>query len=1688
MPSEVLEFFRQEQPKFREVPDDELTTFIGQEFPEFLQGVPEFKKRFDLVNQKQTVERNQSRRVGPEWEQAAREPGIFNPAAVASLPDIPERIANAAEAPVLAVGSALSGAGRMLGEDARKGLELAGISPARMPGQIIQEGARMLPVVGATMLGGAAGVPIAVAGGAPMAAQAYAETKDPEAAVRSGMIGALIPGASKLGGQAGARLAGRAVAALPAIAPAIEDAAVAAGRFLGSQSMVDALMVANDAPDLLRLAKEDPDKARDELTKLVASNLVWEVPHLASGAREALARSHVDQYLNSPDYHSAVNAAAAQGAEPILHKANIEQPPDRAIRPPDDQPAPAYQLSREVPANEELPPEAPAAPPPPPITKEDRLASREFDQLLLEHGPQEGWFDNPQALDTGLVGGLNDKGSIQAKLIRHAEITKARRRVAEMLGEDPNKTELRDRAALLPKLQEHVEKEIVPKRQAEALDSAIQPEDGKKPVNTRDLSIGDELGIEGEKVRVVDVDPDTGDVTVQDGTKFGRQRLKDGATIYVEDVEAKSLKTPTLKPMQKEGDLFVNQREDFALTGEKGTDHERLQAEREAASRAADEAKAKQDREQGALQLAGDGDTGDPFNIQQSTLPRQINPANGVPVPAGDPISVADIRRRLAASLDIPVRARGYSARNALGLFKTKAEVIRMRMINDIPTLAHEVGHYLHKILFPTGNPKNPYADWGGRFDGELMPLGARTSAASYTPHQVRMEGVAEFTREYLTDRATALAKAPAFTAFYEAQLQANHPETFQILTDARADIQRWINQPAQAKVRSMISRDPKAYRPGLFQRTVEGVHSGYTVLVNRMHPMERSVAKLRRLGLPKALAQSVTDLTTNYIGGWRGKVEHTLHYRQTDLAGNDIGPGLRQILKGLTGEDQMNLGDYLVSKRALDLSRMGKTTGIDAASAAAVVNQHVARFEPIRKQLRQFQRNNLQLLVQAGVIDAEKFRAIEAGNENYVPFYRVLETADGGGVGPRGGQGVVNTSSGLRRFKGGDQVIADPLESIIKNTYLFRDIAERNQIGEAFVSALEQTPGGGRVADQIARKVAGTKVAHEDVVSTLKANGFTDADLAQMGVNGMDLSFTLWKAASNQRDPANGIFTVWRNGKETRWQTDDKWLYNALAMKEAFDLRVFKALLPFTKGAALLRAGATLSPEFIARNPLRDQHTAAIYSKGGFIPGIDLVRGMFHVARRDDIYKDWLKSGGAHSHMTATDRASLQEALSEVVKDPSELRQMLKVVRNPIQALATISQTLEEATRVQAYQNARQKGMSEVEAANASKEATLNFARYGDAGKAINSIVAFWNASMQDADLALRMHDPRDPKQLAKVAARGLLYITVPSLLCWRAGKDDKAIQNLSWPRRNFFWNINVGKMLGKEDWVFMYPKPFLLGAIYGTSVERALDYLTGRDPNAIYHLYQALQTQNPLTPEAFIPTTARPIAEAWGNKSLYRDTALETPAMQRLQPQMRFTPQSSVLSREIASMLPDAISTSPVKIDNTIRGLTGSLGKYGTDAVDWFLVKSGIDQIPPAPSKTLSEMPLVRGFTVSPYEPTADVERFYRAAQDAEQLVATAKAAPAMLSDAKTAKWRAENQDRLDWYSVQEGPIKHIREGKERMAELHQAAVIVQRDTKMTPDQKRDRLLELAKQRNDLATKLFHTSISPVDRVKYK
>jgi hypothetical protein len=287
-----------------------------------------------------------------------------------------------------------------------------------------------------------------------------------------------------------------------------------------------------------------------------------------------------------------------------------------------------------------------------------------------------------------------------------------------------------------------------------------------------------------------------------------------------------------------------------------------------------------------------------------------------------------------------------------------------------------------------------------------------------------------------------------------------------------------------------------------------------------------------------------------------------------------------------------------------------------------------------------------------------------------------------------------------------------------------------------------------------------------------------------------------------------------------------------------------------------MLRAGATLSPDFSVRNPIRDQFSALVYSKYGFKPGIDLAKGIFELFKKGDVYDLWRMGGGEHSMLVSLDRANLQQNYKELMRSTGA--NIIHHITHPIEALQMFSEITEQATRLGEMKRALQAGENPMQSAFASREVTLDFARVGTKTKAINSLIAFFNSNLQGQDKMIRAFKTRPFQTLIKV----LLGITLPSILLYFANRKDPRWKEVPQWQKDLFWIVFT------EKHIWRIPKPFELGILFGSVPERVLEFMDTKDPKLFTELESAIA--NGATP-GFIPTFMAPIIENITNYSFF-------------------------------------------------------------------------------------------------------------------------------------------------------------------------------------------------------------------------
>lgn len=454
--------------------------------------------------------------------------------------------------------------------------------------------------------------------------------------------------------------------------------------------------------------------------------------------------------------------------------------------------------------------------------------------------------------------------------------------------------------------------------------------------------------------------------------------------------------------------------------------------------------------------------------------------------------------------------------------------------------------------------------------------------------------------------------------------------------------------------------------------------------------------------------------------------------------------------------------------------------------------------------------------------------------------------------------------------------------------------------------------------------------------------------ELAQKG--GLDA--VIQEAEGTVADPKNCIFTVMFDGKKQAYKTTQE-LYGPIV---GYNLPAAGFVLGVARNAArLLRAGATTSPSFIIRNLIRDTVFAGVSSKNGFMPIVDTIRGAYALAH-DPRLRAEFKVAGVTQFNFYSSSEQIVKSLDEMAggkawKDRSAADIWRALMKYP----AFASEFIESSTRMGEFMKARKKGASLEEAAQAARELTLDFSRSGVQGEKVNQIVPFFNAVLQGGDKMVRLIK-QDPVGTGTKLA---MYIVLPSLALWALNHDEDWYKEIDPEVKATCWLLPGGLRI---------PKPQEAGILFGSGIEAVLDQAFNKDPEAIGNWAKVFGGN--MAP-SIMPTIFLPLLEWQANYSFFRGQSITPQRLQNLPDELQYTPNTSALARTVGGVL----KLSPVKIDNTIRGYTGTMGMTLVQQLDWFA-----DEKQNMPYKKVSEWPFLRDFTVNQNIQNRSVDDFYK------------------------------------------------------------------------------------------------------------
>lgn len=936
---------------------------------------------------------------------------------------------------------------------------------------------------------------------------------------------------------------------------------------------------------------------------------------------------------------------------------------------------------------------------------------------------------------------------------------------------------------------------------------------------------------------------------------------------------------------------------------------------------------------------------------------------------------------------------------NVRGWYNTKTDVIRSGNYGEIPVIMHELGHYVDNYF---GFSKD------ARFNTEFNGVIQDRFGKAYNKlgmEGIRGEGYAEFFKDYVSDRAKAKREFPEFYNHFTEAIK-NEPELNGITNKLSQLVHEWHRQGGAERIKGSISFESK----GKVSQAIDAVKRGetkdvikkalndvYTKAVDELNPLKDLVEEVERQTGEKIAFDDNPYMQAWLARGWVGKAETLIEHGAPEHGIKS----LKDILKGIGEKEHKEFSAYLVALHDLDLHKNKQKATFDYTEDAAVLGKHAGneRFQKAAVAIYKYQDYMLQMLVKEGMLTAKAYHTMRKMYPHYIPFFRDMSDA-GMQSFLSGGKGFIDVSSPVKRFKGSTRDIIDPLESIVKNTFQFYNAVERNHVGRTFAKLADKNGVG-----QIVERVNGNKAATDNT------------------------------------------FNVWENGEKVTYETTPE-LIQTMRMLDKDQSNMVAKILSYP--ANWLRAGATLSPEFILRNPVHDMIGASIYSKHGFIPVVDTFKGLSLFLKKGELYWEYMKSGAAHAAMVSLDRDYLGGQLRDIMSRESKVT---KLIKNPIEVLRAMSEATEMATRLAEFDNARKgytgvgnrlfgkdrKPLTAREAALESRDITLDFSRRGSHTKKANQVIAFFNATIQGADKMARAfkEDPRG------MTVKTMLYITLPSVLLWYMNKDDERYQELPQWEKDTFWIIP-----GKEN-MYRIPKPFEAGVLFGTSFERMLQYFDDAKNNRKGVGFKGFGDRviDSLAP-SFMPTAMIPVVEAMTNYSLFRQRNIIPQSQENLPARLQYGSNTS----EVAKFVGDKINVSPYIVDNTIRGYGGGLAGLGLSGID---AATGAKEN--NASKKWYEAPGLRGFTAAPYQSSNSVQRVYDDYKEQEKLH----------NEFKLTGQRPEGYDAKEFAK--------LKSASDSLKGLNKASKAIINNERMSGEQKREQLDKINMRKANIARSVY-------------
>ncbi len=575
------------------------------------------------------------------------------------------------------------------------------------------------------------------------------------------------------------------------------------------------------------------------------------------------------------------------------------------------------------------------------------------------------------------------------------------------------------------------------------------------------------------------------------------------------------------------------------------------------------------------------------------------------------PVSLSELTSLIQERFGVHITFGHLRTRGTDGEYDSKTGGMRIKQANDLPVIAHELGHHLERE-FGLG-------DFEERNRSVLESVLSPEMRDAYKEELRASEGFAEFLRRYLLDRdraelefgRDAEGKPSETSLFYqfEAALdektladlqevsdlvyallndtsvssakavhrQRSHMETFFTFTSAAARALRdkeyrgELLTDAKDTVRASITEQTRILREGVTAQDIG--KSWYARFMSRWVDRNYLLYEIGRASGNYNAEAYVYAQNAAYAGGvaFANAVDTEL----CDIDGKVVGESLGAILKPLYTQEHKGkrliskmdytkfdaFNEYLVVRHAPERMAEGMKifgnprldTPEYCETRQAELEAEYPEFTDMAMRFYEFQTSMLKTwAVKTGIVSASM--ADEWGKRwnNYVPLQRVMDDK----INARGRaakKSYANQKSPWHRAVGSTRDIVAPVDSVVTTLTNLVSISHRNRVMLSLTESLKSMPDSSflmeKIPAHVKRETVDTTAAKDSMLEDMMENGMDgELSMAIMELVNKYFDDTMERFTRKAKPGEPDEITVLRGGKAELWQVNNRELFEVVA------------------------------------------------------------------------------------------------------------------------------------------------------------------------------------------------------------------------------------------------------------------------------------------------------------------------------------------------------------------------------------------------------------------------------------------------------------------------------------------------------------------------------------------------------------